>query len=497
MGLNESYSYVRSDVLLKRPVLTVNQAYSVVVQKESQRKLGVVEVNRDPLTMLAGKGQAFKNKKLGLVCEYCGYKGHLKENCYKIIGYPPDFKSKKKGQFNPRKPHANIANTDEDVSAKNQYQQGNYFTEDQYKQLLSLLTKSTAGDNTSGFVGSSNLAGTISLLSNAQSYNWIVDSGASHHITFCKNILESIKEIDKDNNDGVQIPTCSRSEITHTGDAIVMETQRITNVLRVPDFKFNLLSMSKLTKELYCSACFYPDFVVFQGLFNGKCEVITVLRKFLSLIKNQFGTTIKVLRFDNGTEFFNAKCSGETVKTAVYLINKLPTRVLDGKSPYEMLHGKPLKIEHLRVFGCICYASILPKGDKLSPRARRTVLIGYSETQKGYMLFNLDSKTFLVSRDVSFRENFFPFKQLAESSEDLFLSSSIEHTECAVQPTQQMCEPTSGQSLQGTESNTITGEGVAQVEEDDNGIATDEIDHVMDVEMDNGADVELDSEMEN
>ncbi|XP_075104611.1 uncharacterized protein LOC142178620 [Nicotiana tabacum] len=46
MGLNESYSHVRSALLLKKPVLTVNQAYAFVVQEESLRELGVVETNR-------------------------------------------------------------------------------------------------------------------------------------------------------------------------------------------------------------------------------------------------------------------------------------------------------------------------------------------------------------------------------------------------------------------------------------------------------------------
>lgn len=84
VGLNESYGHVRSQVLLKRPVLTVNKAYALVVQEESQHILGVTESNREPLTILAGKNQdlnqGFKARKLGLICEYCGYKGHLKEN---------------------------------------------------------------------------------------------------------------------------------------------------------------------------------------------------------------------------------------------------------------------------------------------------------------------------------------------------------------------------------------------------------------------------------
>ncbi|XP_070042577.1 uncharacterized protein [Nicotiana tomentosiformis] len=56
MGLNESYSQARSNVLQRRPVLLVNQDYVVAVQEESQRALGVVEPNKEPLTMLAGRG---------------------------------------------------------------------------------------------------------------------------------------------------------------------------------------------------------------------------------------------------------------------------------------------------------------------------------------------------------------------------------------------------------------------------------------------------------
>ncbi|XP_075098910.1 uncharacterized protein LOC142175809 [Nicotiana tabacum] len=41
VGLNESYSHVRSEILLKTLVLTVNQTYALEVQEESQRTLSV------------------------------------------------------------------------------------------------------------------------------------------------------------------------------------------------------------------------------------------------------------------------------------------------------------------------------------------------------------------------------------------------------------------------------------------------------------------------
>ncbi|XP_075099064.1 uncharacterized protein LOC142175950 [Nicotiana tabacum] len=138
MGLNESYGNIRSNILAKRPVIIVNEAYAIVTQEESQRTLGVTNTLKDPLTMLAGKGHEFKPKRSGLICDHCGYKGHLKENCYKIVGYPPDFKSKKKGQNSGGKTYVNSA-TSEEKHVPMLPTQGNFFTEEQYKQLVNLL----------------------------------------------------------------------------------------------------------------------------------------------------------------------------------------------------------------------------------------------------------------------------------------------------------------------------------------------------------------------
>lgn len=94
---------------------------------------------------------------------------------------------------------------------------------------------------------------------------------------------------------------------------------------------------------------------------------------------------------------------GNCIRTRVYLINKAPYHVLEDKTPYELLYGKEPKLDHLRVCGYLCYASKLPKGDKFA--AKRVVMVGYSETQKGYRLYDLEEKIFFVNRDVSFRES--------------------------------------------------------------------------------------------
>ncbi|KAL6621206.1 hypothetical protein ACP70R_033638 [Stipagrostis hirtigluma subsp. patula] len=44
---------------------------------------------------------------------------------------------------------------------------------------------------------------------------------------------------------------------------------------------------------------------------------------------------------------------GEAVTTAVYLLNRTPTKSLEGKTPYEAWHGRKPAVQHLRTFGCV------------------------------------------------------------------------------------------------------------------------------------------------
>ena len=84
--------------------------------------------------------------------------------------------------------------------------------------------------------------------------------------------------------------------------------------------------------------------------------------------------------------------------------------VLDGKTPYEVLYGHKPSYEHLRVFGSLCYAHNQgTKGDKFASRSRQCVFIGYPYGQKGWRLYDLETRKYFVSRDVVFIENEFPF----------------------------------------------------------------------------------------
>ncbi|GLT82739.1 hypothetical protein SLE2022_010900 [Rubroshorea leprosula] len=97
---------------------------------------------------------------------------------------------------------------------------------------------------------------------------------------------------------------------------------------------------------------------------------------------------------------------GEAAITTVYLINCIPSSVLNNQFPYERLHGILPAYNLLKVFGCACFALLPPhEHNKLEPRAQLCCFLGYGITQKGYHCWDLASQKLQVSRHVVFWEH--------------------------------------------------------------------------------------------
>ena len=109
---------------------------------------------------------------------------------------------------------------------------------------------------------------------------------------------------------------------------------------------------------------------------------------------------------------------GECALTAVHIINRLPSPVLSFKTPFELLYSKPPSFSHLRVFGCLTYATNVHPSHKFDNRSIPSIFIGYPVGQKAYKLYDLSNKKKFTSRDVIFHEMVFPFASPPHSQPD-------------------------------------------------------------------------------
>ncbi len=200
---------------------------------------------------------------------------------------------------------------------------------------------------------------------------------------------------------------------------------------------------------------------------KSKSEVLSKFEEYVNMVENMTGQKVQNLRTDNGGEYvsddftkfctskgifhqftnlytpeqngtserlnrtlvekamsmiFHAKMPlnfwAEAVNTAVYLHNRSPTSSLKDTTPFEYWFGKKPNVSNLKVFGCICFVHTSGSlRQKLDPKARKTIFVGYPSDTKGYKMYDLESKRFVRSRNVIFHESkFHSFKSVDEEA---------------------------------------------------------------------------------
>ena len=198
-----------------------------------------------------------------------------------------------------------------------------------------------------------------------------------------------------------------------------------------------------------------------------KSEVAEAFWKFKKAVENQSGKQIQILRSDNGIEhqlttLYSLQSIGvserrnkytlemtrcmlheknlpkkfwaEAAQTAVFLQNRLLSKAVKDQTPYEAWYGYKPSLNFLKIFGCLCFTHVPQnKRDKLDKRASPGIFIGYSTVSKAYKIFQPQTGSIVVSRDVHFIEdeewNWDEVKKKDQTVEDLQLNSLASRTE--------------------------------------------------------------------
>ncbi|GJX99883.1 putative ribonuclease H-like domain-containing protein [Tanacetum coccineum] len=198
------------------------------------------------------------------------------------------------------------------------------------------------------------------------------------------------------------------------------------------------------------------DFSRFTWVYflRSKDETPEIIKKFIAQAQLNYKAKVCKIRTDNGTEFKNATLKAyyeklgimqqfsiartpqqngvverrnrtlveaartmlifsrlpeflwaEAVATACFTQNRSIINTRHNKTPYELLRGRKPNVEYFHVFGSLCY----PTNDrddlgKMKPKADIGVFIGYSETSRGFRIYNRRTKRIMETIHVKFDE---------------------------------------------------------------------------------------------
>lgn len=225
-------------------------------------------------------------------------------------------------------------------------------------------------------------------------------------------------------------------ELIHSDLCGPMETQSIGHA------KYFLTFIDDYTKK------------VFVYFLKAKSEVLDTFKRFRAFVENQMEAKIKILRTDNGGEYYpnefikycqvngikhessnahtpqqngvaermnrtiveKGRCLlfdadlpksfwAEAVNMAVYLINR-SICASHGKTPDEMYFNKKVNISDLKLFGCPVMVHINKQNrKKWDSKSVKLIFVGYDSETKGYRCIDRNTRKLTISRDVIFHES--------------------------------------------------------------------------------------------
>ncbi|XP_070021939.1 uncharacterized protein LOC142177609 [Nicotiana tabacum] len=175
MGLNDTYVSVRSNLLMMQPLPSLYNAYNILLQDERQRQVSPSpqfknesvsfnvnfhnSVNKHPTANqlpITPKQYIqrvnFDQTKSNLVCKYCKKPEHLIEKCYKLHGFPPNFKFTKGKRIAGNVEVQNLGVNSDSTNLPSECPPDSAslvpgLTKEQYTQLLHLLQQNHVSDS--------------------------------------------------------------------------------------------------------------------------------------------------------------------------------------------------------------------------------------------------------------------------------------------------------------------------------------------------------------
>ena len=149
------------------------------------------------------------------------------------------------------------------------------------------------------------------------------------------------------------------------------------------------------------------------GVFQGVCDEAGIRRQLTTpyspqqngVVERKNRTVMEMARALLKSMKIPGRFWVEAVGHSVYLLNRLPTKAMGDRTPYEAWNGRKPHLGHLRIFGC--KGHVRPRVTHLKNLMIEVCQWFYfdiKEGNKAHRMFNPQSNKIMVSRDVVFEE---------------------------------------------------------------------------------------------
>ncbi|KAL0412092.1 UNVERIFIED_CONTAM: Retrovirus-related Pol polyprotein from transposon RE2 [Sesamum latifolium] len=297
-GLDDSYDSIRNQILVKDPFPSLNKAYSMVLRVERQR---LVNMQTGILMKTVNKGN-YRGKgvydKRSQTCSHCGRTGHMKETCFKLHGVPEwykDLKDQKRREVGPTRGFTVVTGEDlktKDVLAVGRVIGGLYILDKHSFDSVNIHTVP--------------IPSSISKCNMSHAENdtllWHKRLG---HPSF--PVLQHIQSIKSPRLwDAFDICHISKQQRLPFPRHHI-QSSHIFELIHVD--VWGPYRTSSITNCHYFLTI-VDDFsrAVWTFLLQNKTQVSSKLSSFFTSIQTQFHTHVKTIRSDNGSEFVNEQC---------------------------------------------------------------------------------------------------------------------------------------------------------------------------------------------
>ncbi|KAJ0031759.1 hypothetical protein Pint_13771 [Pistacia integerrima] len=266
-GLDDCLDKIRADVLQLMLFPIVEQIFTHVCREDLRQVVMMIKEDTIPGAIMLKKGgqKPLQHSSLQMLgekqnmtkrksqvargsCTHYGNMKHTRETCFKLYGYLKwwhELKRKKKHDIGTSEKPSQAAL----MSTKPQL---SFIPHGDFATYINEPITSTDSGNTSH---------TLSYSNQENHYGWIIDSGATNHMTFDPQDFFKTKKPKR---------TCiaNANRITYlvsgAGAVALSPSFSLLNTLSVPSLISKLLSVSQATEESNCCALMYVCFRIFS-----------------------------------------------------------------------------------------------------------------------------------------------------------------------------------------------------------------------------------------